>query len=57
MNPTDNPLRDLFFETGLPEVYCLARQRDRRTQTQEETNHALTHTGDRLAGGSLPGGG
>ena len=57
MHPTDNPLRNLFFETGMPEVYCLARQRERRARTQEEPNHALYHTGNRFAGGRLPGGG
>ena len=57
MNPTDNPLRSLFFETGMPEIYCFARQRERRARTQEEENHALTHTGNRPAGGGLPGGG
>ena len=57
MNPTSNSLRDLFFRTGLPEVYCLSRQADRRERAQEETSHAVYHTGDRPAGGRLPGGG
>ena len=57
MNPTNNPLRDLFFETGLPEAYCLARRMERQTEPQEEKDHALYHTGNRPAGGGLPGGG
>ena len=51
------PLRDLFFQTGLPEVYCLARHMARRERGQEERDHAVYNTGDRPAGGSLPGGG
>ena len=57
MNPANNPLRDLFFETGLPEIYCLARRMERQVGTQEEKDHALHHTGNRPAGGRLPGGG
>ena len=57
MNSANNPLRDLFFETGLPEAYCLARRMERQTEPQEEKDHALYHTGNRPAGGGLPGGG
>lgn len=49
-------LRDLFFQTGRPELYCLARQRARREEqhTQEKgERHAPDHPGHRPAGDQL----
>lgn len=50
---TADQLRDLFFQTGLPQAYCLAQRRARQEaqQTQERGRaHAPEHPGDRPAG-------
>ena len=52
------PLRDLFFQTGLPEAYVLARAVDRREQTRERReDHAAHHPGDHPPGSQLQRGG
>ena len=51
---TSKQLWDLFYQTGLPELYCLARRRDRQEAKQAaERDHAPDHPGDRPAGDQL----
>ena len=46
-------LRDLFFQTGLPEAYCLARRAQRREAEESGEARAAHHPGDRPAGDQL----
>lgn len=53
---TSKQWRDLFFQTGLPEAYCLAQRqaRQERQHRQERgRDHAPEHPGDRSAGDPL----
>ncbi len=53
---TSKQLWDLFYRTGLPELYCLARRRDRQEAKQAAErgrDHAPDHPGDRPAGDQL----
>lgn len=55
---TEQQLWDLFFRTGLPEAYVLARQAQRREQARERReDHAAHHPGDRPPGSQLQRGG
>lgn len=49
---TSKQLWDLFFQTGLPEAYCLAQRRARQEakHTERGRDHAPEHPGDRPAG-------
>ncbi len=51
---TAQQLRDLFFQTGLPEAYVLFRRRQQRERTGERgEGHAAHHPGDRPPGSQL----
>ncbi|MDY3013718.1 MAG: hypothetical protein SOR61_00675 [Evtepia sp.] len=53
---TSKQLRDLFFQTGLPEAYLLARAKERREQKERRErrdNHASNYPGDRSPGDNL----
>jgi len=51
---TSQQLRDLFFQTGLPEAYVLSCQRQRQEREQERREgHAAHHPGDRPPGSQL----
>ena len=53
---TSKQLRDLFFQTGLPEAYLLARAKERREQKQtreRRDDHAPNHPGDHPPGDNL----
>ena len=53
---TAKQLWALFYRTGLPELYCLARRRDRQEVSQgaeRRRDHAPDHPGDHPAGDQL----
>ncbi len=53
---TSEQLWTLFYRTGLPELYCIARRRERQEANLAEErrrNHAPDHPGDRAAGDKL----
>ena len=53
---TSKELLALFLQTGLPEIYCLARRRARQEAKQAAErgrDHAPDHPGNRPAGDQL----
>ena len=49
---TAKQLRDLFFQTGLPEAYVLAQRRARQERERGEA-HAAHHPGEHPPGSQL----
>ena len=53
----EQPLRDLFFRTGLPEAYVLAGAVRRKQAQERREDHAAHHPGDHPPGSQLQRGG